>query len=147
MIYECINPSDQITFIANSDKIAYAATLIVFNTKAGCDNKDTGVSLPTLMLFHPDPMSLVEEFLGMPLESYLDANSAEIADALKSFAYLNYDERKTYDAAIAAITDPDKLAAFKADHEDRNRTSMSAYVNHAWKVAEHLLKNIKNETT
>jgi hypothetical protein len=143
MIYEFITPSDEITFSAPSDPIAYACSLLLGRGKAGCTRED-GHNIPCLLLFASEAKieASVNENLGMSFKDFAEANSAEIADALDSFAYCGFHDRKQHDAAIAEITDPAKLSEFKANHED-TRTSMSRWVKGAWGIAAAMRKKQK----
>lgn len=137
-LYEVINPSDAVTFRAASDAVAFYCVVVLGRGKAGCRRRD-GQDLPTLMLFMPPDQ--VEQHLcanlgGLSPSDFLAQNREEIAAAFESFAYGRFSERDTYDAAIEAITDPEKLRAFKAKHEDRQRTSMNQWVQAAWNVAK-----------
>jgi hypothetical protein len=58
-----------------------------------------------------------------------------IVEALDSVAYVDFDERAAYDMAMVAAKDP---AAFKAEWEDENRTSLTQICLRAWSVAEHM---------
>ncbi|MFD2961587.1 MULTISPECIES: hypothetical protein [Olivibacter] len=141
-IYRFINPSDLITFIAEENKIAYAATIIVSNGQAGCET-ESGDSLECLFMFHPDPMPDIKKYLGEELDTYIQSNKRQIADALDSFAYMDVTNRKLYDRCLSAITDPIKLKEFKDKHEDDKRTSMNRYVARAWQMAEYLRKDLE----
>jgi len=137
MIYELIQPSDQIHFKAESDKIAYYCALILGGSKAGITRADGAECESPLLMFHPDPLPIVEAYLGATIESFGDNNAAEIAACFESFSYGSISECRTYWDAIEAITDPGKLKAFKASHEDKNRSSMSKWVASAWSYAAH----------
>lgn len=134
MIYEFITPSDAITFKAECPKVAFYCGLILGRGKAGVTS-ETGERIPCLMLFCDEQTidATILEQLGGPIKEWQQQNLAAIADCFESFAYGSIAERRDYDAAIEAITDPDKLAAFKAHHEDKRRTSMSRWVDYAWK--------------
>lgn len=71
------------------------------------------------------------------------------AAAIQSFAYGSPQDRKVYDAALAAITEPEKLDEFKKIHEDSMRTSMSRWVAYAWeqgqRLASYIQENNKKE--
>ncbi len=139
-LYEFITPSDPITFKASDDKIAYCCALILGSGQAGCrriEPNGEGESLPTLLMFHPEPEAEMTAYLGGELSEYVEANKMAVVDCFASFAYGSVADRQTYDEATEAITDPVKLQEFKAKHEDRNRTSMSKWVQYAWKYAEH----------
>jgi len=140
MIYEFITPSDPITFIANDNKVACVCSVLLGNGKAGCTRED-GEKIPSMWLFHPDPVPEIEKYLECSLDDFIKANKAAISECFKSFSYGDFSDRKQYDAAIEAITDPDKLAKFRATHEDSNRSSMSKWVAYAWQMGEKLSKN------
>lgn len=140
-IYEFITPSDPITFIAKNDNIALAVAIIVGKGKADCTRKDDQegeVSIPSLLFMAAEPMQVLSDFLGEDFQGFVKKNRLEISESLKTFAYGSIADRKTYDDAIAAITDPEKLKNFKAKHEDRNRTSTSEWVKYAWELSEKI---------
>lgn len=143
MIYEFITPSDTITFVADDEKIAIAATIIIGKGKAGCTDEQ-GKDLPTMYIFSKDPDKEIATELGMPLGDFFDTHREKIIACLESFSYTSITDRKIYDDAIQAITEPDKLKEFKAKHEDRNRSSMTKWVQHAWNVAESFKKKSEN---
>lgn len=140
MIYELINPSDKITFIANDDQCAFFVTVILGKGKYGCQNIDTGKSMETILMFASERQidETINQNLGSSLSEFLKKRKDDVINSLKSFAYLSGDERRIYDSACEAITDPDKLNEFKSKHEDHNRTSMSRIVKSAWMYAEKL---------
>lgn len=143
MVYELVTPSDPITFLASGDKVALVCALLLGNGKAGCTRED-GIKIESLWIFHPDPMPEIEKILGEPMDIFIDSNRQSLSDCFKSFAYGDFKDRKQYDAAIAAITDPEKLIEFKKTHEDVHRTSMSKWVKAAWEMGENILKVPQN---
>lgn len=141
MIYEFITPSDPITFKAQSDKIAFFVALIVGNAKAGIERADgKEVELSSMFFIHPDPIPVIEGYLGCSISEFGDTNATEVGEALKSFCYGEIRERQAFDDACDAITDPEKLQEFKAKHEDKNRTSLSEWVAYAWRLGDKFLK-------
>lgn len=138
MIYEVINPSDMVTFLSDDDKIAYACTVLVGNGRYGCKNLETHESLPCLLLFvsAEEFEQLAADYLGEAFGSFIHNNREVIKGVLSSFSYCSAKDRRTYDDAISAITDPAQLAAFKAKHDDKNRTSMNQIVNRAWDISK-----------
>jgi hypothetical protein len=136
MIYEFITPSDPITFKASDPKVAFYVGLTLGNGKAGVEGED-GSKIPCLLIFCSEETvtATVKEQLGEDPKAWAEENREAIADAYESFAYGSIRDRKDYDAAIDAITCPDRLATFKAHHEDAHRTSMSKWVSYAWKQA------------
>lgn len=137
-IYEFITPSDPITFKADDDKVAFTCALLLGNGKAGCENKATGESLLTMLIFAKDPDKDIQDFIGGDFKEFLEANKTMIAECFKSFAYGSVSDRQTFDDACDAITDPEKLKEFKAKHEDKNRSSMSRWVKGAWQYGERM---------
>lgn len=143
-IYEFITPSDPITFKAQDNKTAFVCAIILGEGMAGCQNITTDESIPT-MTFNKDATKHVDDYLGCKLNQYIDSNLKDIIECYQSFSYGSASDRQTYDDACEAISDTEKLKEFKAKHEDRNRTSMSAWVKQAWQYAE-LLKKIEKGT-
>jgi hypothetical protein len=139
-IYELITPSDPITFKANDNKIAFFCAVLLGNGKAGCDNKTTDESLPTMIMFSQNPDKDIADYIGCDLTKYVKANKLSIAKCFKSFAYGSVSDRETYDNACEAITNAKKLKEFKAKHEDKNRSSMSQWVKSAWQYGEQFSK-------
>jgi hypothetical protein len=137
-IYEFITPSDTITFKADDDKVAFMCALLLGNGKAGCTNLKTGDSIPTMLMFAQDPEKEIQEFIGGSPKEFLEANKPKMAECFKSFSYGSASDRKTFDDACDAITDPEKLKEFKAKHEDKNRSSMSQWVKAAWERGERM---------
>jgi hypothetical protein len=138
-IYEFITPSDPITFKTNDDKIAFICALFLGNGKAGCkrfDDSGNEISIPTMLMFSKDPDSEIKNYIGGNASEYFDSKKHLIKAAFESFSYGNIEDRRSYDDAIIAITDTNKLKNFKAKHEDRNRSSLSKWVKSAWKLAE-----------
>lgn len=136
MIYDFITPSDAITFTAEDPKVAYCCALILGSGKA-CVTSENGDSLPTCFIFADEATIRheISKFLGCGLRDFTDAHTAAVADCFDSFAYGKIADRKDYEAALRAITDPAKLAEFRAHHEDQRRTSMSRWVQAAWNYA------------
>lgn len=134
--YELITPGDPITFKADNDKVAFMCALLLGNGKAGCTNDDTGESVPSLMLFCTAPDAEIRAYLDCDPKQFIEDNRQHISYCFASFSYGRPSERRDYDDAIEAITDPEKLKEFKAKHEDRNRSSMSKWVANAWKMGE-----------
>lgn len=139
-IYEIINPSDEVTFVSDSDKVAYACAIIVGKGAYGCTNLKTQESLGTLLLFVSADVfeKQAAEFLEESFADFIQSHRKEIKESLLSFAYCSAQERTTFDDAVSAITEPDKLKAFKEKHDDRNRSSMNQICNNAWAIAESI---------
>jgi hypothetical protein len=140
MIYAFITVSDPMTFIAESDAVAWIVASLLGEGKAGCARED-GESLNTMTDFAPENKrpEIYREYIGTEdISIYVNEHKKELSDAFLSFAYGSINQRKQYDDAIAAITEPDKLKQFKAKHEDTQRTSMSRWVDYAWRLGDKL---------
>lgn len=146
MTYEFITPSDPITFKAESDKVAFFCAVLLGNGKAGIKREDGEKCESTMLFLSSDPMPIILEYLGCPLRDFLDANTQEIIECLRSFAYGGFEARKKYDAAISVISIPQILAAFKKEHEHKERSSMSRWVKSAWDYADGFEKKMKEKT-
>lgn len=144
MIYDFITPSDAITFVANDEKIAYMAAILLGNGKAGCHD-ETGKNLATMFLFHSNPVPVIEKELGDTMENYIDNHLQDLGECLLSFAYVRFEDREKYDRKITSFTDPDKLKEFKYKHEDKNRTSMSQWVKSAWNIGNGMLSKFEEK--
>ena len=147
MLYEFITISDPITFRASNNSIAFVVATALGQGNAGCENRDTGESIDSMTAFMPDNerQEVYRNYCGEDVKAFIIEHAQEIADAYKSFAYGSVSERRTYDAAIAAITDPKKLEEFKTVHEDQNRTSLSRWVDFAWKQGEEIQRKIDED--
>ncbi len=135
--YEFITPSDPITFRADNDKVAFTCSLLLGKGKAGCTNLKTGESIPSMLMFAKDPEKDILEYLGEDMKDFLESSKPKIAECFKSFSYGSAEDRATFEDACNAITDPKMLNAFKAKHEDRNRSSISQWVKGAWSYGEN----------
>lgn len=150
MIYEFINMSDKITFIAPNDAIAWATTVLFSQGKAGCHRED-GTNLNSILVFHSDPekvfLEMCQEILGDTMENYISKteNEQEIANALLSFAYTSISERSIYDKTIELLQDPEEIEQFKKEHEESKRTSMSQWVLGAWQYGKQLQEQLQEQ--
>jgi hypothetical protein len=140
-LYEFITPSDGITFKAPSNAVAFVASLMLGRGKAGCSRED-GESVPSLLLFASDEAvtETIKEQLSGTLNQWMTSHWREVADALDSFAYADFRARAEFDAALEAITDDKKRAAFLEKHDDIRRTSISQWVKQARKDAALIRK-------
>ena len=141
--YELINPSDEVTFKAENDKLAYVVALLVGNGKTPCrkisENGDE-IEIPSFLLFSENADKDINNYLECSLSNFIENNRPKLKKTLETFCYLSPKERKTYDDAINSITDINKLKEFKNQHEDQNRTSTSEFVKKAWELAEQINK-------
>ena len=141
MTYELITPSDAITFKAESDKVAFFCALILGNGKAGISRQDSkGVEQSPMLLFHPDPLSVINGYLGCEIQEFGDQNAAAVSDCFLSFAYGNFSDREAFDNEVESFKTDDAREEYLKNHEDKNRSSMSKWVKGAWGYGESFKK-------
>ena len=150
--YEIVNPSDQATFLAPDREIAlavvsllgegwYAGKPLARGAAALSDDEVARFEVP-IFIGDGSYESWWQRrgYPGDPLAKTLSDRGPEVAVALRSVAYCGLEDRRTYDAACAAITDSEKLAEFQRSHEDRRRSSLNAIVKRAWAWADSIEK-------
>lgn len=134
MEYELINPSDPYTFIAEDFETA-ALTVFVLGTAYGAKPKDGGEDVPIFLLGGAEEW-YNERFCRTPDDGVAEKKSA-IADALASFMLGGFENRRRYEAALAAITDPEKKEEFIAVWQD-GRSSLNDIGTYAHTIAKRL---------
>lgn len=115
MEYELKNPSDPYTFIADDLEVA---ALVVFSisTLYGAVGKE-GDSVVPIFIFGGATEWYKEQF-GRTPDDGLEAKKEELATALSSMMYGGFEDRRRYEAALSAITDPEKRENFIAEWQD-----------------------------
>lgn len=115
MEYELKNPSDPYTFLAADFEVA---TLTVFSisTLYGAEAKEGGESVP-IFLFGGAREWYIEQFGRTPDEGK-EAKKEELATASSSMMYGGFEDRRRYEAALTAITDPEKREKFITEWQD-----------------------------
>ena len=115
MEYELKNPGDPYTFLAADFEVA---TLTVFSisTLYGAEAKEGGESVP-IFLFGGAREWYIEQFGRTPDEGK-EAKKEELATALSSMMYGGFEDRRRYEAALTAITDPEKREKFITEWQD-----------------------------
>lgn len=121
MQYELINPSDPYTFLAENKEIA-TLTVFCLSTLYGAKSQDGKEEIP-LFLFGGSKEWYINEFGRTPDEG-LKAEKEKVANALLSFMYGHFEDRRRYDAALRAITDDEKRQLFIAEWQD-GRSSLN----------------------
>lgn len=109
MEYELFNPSDPYTFIAEDLETA-ALVVLIFGTAYGAKPKDGGEDVPILLF--GNALKWYQEHFGRTPDDGLISKKQAVADAMESMMFGNFQDRERYEAALAAITDPDKKAEF-----------------------------------
>lgn len=158
--YDLVNMSDSICFRAPDKQIATLVTILLgngqYSAKAiGLDgneiaeNGDSGPgdagsndgkvtwphSVPFFMFGGFDPFWKAN-WPDVPADEAIDRRKPEVIAALRTVMLGNVGDRRLYDGACAAITDPDKLKAFQADWNDKKRSSLNDIMGRALAIAD-----------
>lgn len=136
-IYEFINPSDCITFYADSDEYARAVTLLLGEGKAGCKKKDgTQLDYCFTAFGNPAPQEVYDSIKIM-----LKEKDMKLIDALKSCACVSFDEREIFDDYTNNGTDEEKWQKW----DEKHRSSLNDFCGWARKFANILQADKENE--
>lgn len=137
MEYKLINPSDPYTFIADDLETASLVVLLL-GTAYGAEPKGGGENVP-IFLFGGALEWYTDHFKRTPDDGMGEKKEA-VADALASFMFGGFEDRRRYEAAISAITDPEKKAQFMHEWQD-GRSSL----NNIGGKAHQLAKALRNK--
>ncbi len=85
---------------------------------------------------------MVSKRFGRSTEAGLKAEKQNVADALLSFMYGSFEDRRRYEAALNAITDEEKKKVFMEEWQD-GRTSMKNIGEYAHQLGEKLKGKVK----
>jgi len=124
-IYEIVNPSDHYTLLADDDRVATAAILLLGGGKyGGTKEGDDSYRCPLLMFIKNE--TALEEALNAPFapdtfDAWLEGHKGEVIAALKTVLIGNRQEA----AEALALIPAEKHAEFLAKRHDRLRSSMN----------------------
>lgn len=130
-LYELANPSDPYTFYAPSVEVAGMAAALL-STRFGATPVDgEGESSPVLFGW--------DEWMNEKgIDSdWIEAHSAEIADALDSFLIGDAAKRADVESMLDMLPD-DKKQEWRDQRQDRHRSSLSQIGEAAYQLAERL---------
>lgn len=136
MKYRLANPSDPYTFEADDDETA-ALTVFMLSTAYGANIESGEVRVPIFILGGAEEW--YKEKFGRNVEEGIIAKRKQVAAALNSMTLGNFEDRRRYEAALSAITEPDKKAEFIAKWYD-GRSSLNDIGTRCHEIAEALLK-------
>lgn len=134
--YELINPSDPYTFLAKTKESA-ALTVFLLGTMYGASPKDDNEKKRIPVFLFGGAEEWYQEEFGRSTEAGLKAEKQNVADALLSFMYGHFEDRRRYEAALNAITDEEKKKEFMKEWQD-GRTSMNNIGEYAHQLGEKL---------
>ena len=134
MQFELINPSDPYTFIAPDLEVA-ALTVFLLSTMYGAKSEDGELEVPILLF--SDPKEWYRKKFGRTADEGLKIRKKEVAEALGTFMLGDFADRKRYETALRAITDPEKREEFMKEWQD-NRSSLNDIGTKAHQLAKKL---------
>lgn len=134
MLYDLVNPSDAVTFVAPDLKIAACVTILLGGGQYGADPIEEGAESVPIMIFGNGDAWWTEHF-DEPRDGVVERHADAIAEALRTVCYGGSKTRALFDSALAAIDDPEKKAAFVAEWNDRHRTSLNNIMGRAQDLA------------
>ncbi len=114
MLYELINPSDPYVFEAEDFETA-TLTVFALSTAFGAKPKE-GEEVP-VFIFGGSREWYIGRF-GRTPDDGMAAKKTAVADALGSFMYGHFEDVRRYNAALSAITDPEKKLKFIDEWQD-----------------------------
>lgn len=134
--YELINPSDPYTFLAKTKESA-ALTVFLLGTMYGASPKEDNEKKRIPVFLFGGAEEWYQEEFGRSTEAGLKAEKQNVADALLSFMYGHFEDRRRYEAALKAITDEEKKKEFMKEWQD-GRSSMNNIGEYAHQLGEKL---------
>lgn len=137
--WEIINPSDKYTLQARDFATAAAVCLLLGEGRYGLrPEHEDGQECP-MFLFGGHETFLAEHF-GGDLSAWITEHKDAMVECLDSVLLGGFGRRADFDAAVAAVDDPEKLEAFREAWLD-NRSSMNNIGGYAKQIADHLRAN------
>ena len=113
--FEFINPHDPYTFEAEDLEIA-ALVVFTFGTAYGARTKSGEEEVPILIF--GGAIEWYQEHFGRTPDEGMEARHDSLARALGSMMYGHFEDRYKYNAALEAITDPEKRDVFIEKWQD-----------------------------
>jgi hypothetical protein len=129
-LYEIINPSDCVTFHAPDDATAVAVVLAVGEGSYGAKRCDDDADVGGLLLFATNAIvdAKLQEWFGCDFETWATEHEKDLADALIDCATVRPEARDLYEDACRRLDSVEDLLEYRAQVEDRNRSSASNIV-------------------
>jgi hypothetical protein len=144
MLYNLINPTDLITFHAPDTQVAALAVLLFSNGKYGADcvdGTDADEDVPTFL--KGGALAWWSARYDQPIVIVAQERMPEVLAALRSFVFGTPDQRRTYDVAIEALTDPVSRERFAYNWALKHAQSKTGIDKAAKEVAQMLEDNQK----
>lgn len=140
MIYDLVNPSDPYTFEASSKEVA-ALVVIRLSTNYGAKAVNEEDNIPVFICFNAEEIQKwYKDTFGRTIEEGARTLRSEIIKGFESFVLGDRKERECYEAAIAAIDDPQKRSTFITKWDDIKRSSLNNIGGRACEIAQEMKK-------
>ena len=119
MLYKIVNPSDLVTFHADSDAVAAMVAIVTGEGQYEARRVEDGRDVGGLALFvdEAEAERLIVEWLGSDVKTWMGEHAAELAAALDTVAVVRPADRDSYDRAVAVGT-PEDGEAFRREWAD-----------------------------
>jgi hypothetical protein len=142
VLYEIINPSDAYTLEGDDFEAACFAVLVLGQGQYALEPQERDAPGMGLFVFGGAEDWWLKQF-GYPLQEASDRIGRErLAAALESVLIGSADNRRTFKAAEAFITDPVKRREYMEQYHDRKRSSLNDIGGRAMKMAAALRRKI-----
>lgn len=146
--WELINPSDKITFKADSHELACLAVGLLGGKYGATELDKEGEGEPRtvpLWLFGGADEYFQKHFGRDVAGSFTACDKRALAEVYDSFLIGSMSERWAFEKAMSVILDEDK-AAFKEQWQDRERSSMNDICAYAYNLARGLRNKAAEES-
>ena len=141
LTYEFVNPSDPYTFTAKDrETAALAVMLLGLQYGARTEDGNDELRVPILML-DDSPDAWFKDMFGREPNKALKVLQNDVADALESFVFGDFSDRKGFEAALRAIDDPEKKATFVKEWQSRisSLNDIGTYAHNAGKSLREMV--------
>jgi hypothetical protein len=135
MICQIVNPSDAYTLECKDFLIGAVVVMLLGESKYGCQHECEEDEMSTPVLFGWD--AWIEEHFPDGLDAFIERHRADIAVALDSVRLGSVSEREAQLRSEMYMA-PEAIKAYRADIQERRRSSMNDIATRAWKIAEKL---------
>jgi hypothetical protein len=88
MVFELVNPSDEILFDAPDAKVAFVCALLVGSGAYPAKAKETGEDAGGFLLFAANADAEIESRLGMTGDQFVRENAVAVNACFKTFRYV-----------------------------------------------------------
>jgi hypothetical protein len=145
VLYEFENPSDPYVFEAANREIA-ALTVFVIGTAYGATAESGNAADNVPIFIFGGASEWYKETFGREPKEGMNALKREVAESFTSFMFGNIRDWRRYNAALNAIDDPGKRAAFRDEWQD-GRSSLNNIGSYAHQLGARLREKSDNNVS